>query len=271
MNHPPTHTFRLCRLSAGLPNAMLSLLMGAALWLGLPTFARADEAVIRKNITERLPNFPKIDEVTKTPIAGLFELRAGTEIFYADAKGDHLIRGSIIDTKDRKDLTEARIEKLTAIDFKQLPLKDSMVVKQGKGTRKIAVFADPNCGYCKQFERELTKLKDVTVYTFLYPVLGADSLAKSNDIWCTKDAMSTWRAWMLDGKAAPRTMGACDKAAVERNMAFGMKHRITGTPAVIFEDGKRVPGAMQAPQMESYLAEAEKAKSAKPAATKAKS
>jgi thiol:disulfide interchange protein DsbC len=239
--------------------ALAALASVTALLLAAPV--RADEAVIRKNIAARLPSFPKIDEVSKTPIPGLFELRLGTEIFYADAQGDHLIKGSLLDTKTRTDLTEKRIEKLTAIDFKQLPLKDALVVTQGKGTRKLAVFADPNCGYCKRFERDLSTLKDVTIYTFLYPVLGEDSMAKSVDIWCTKNAMQTWRAWMLDNKAPPRAMGACDKSAIERNAAFGMRHRITGTPALLFEDGRRVPGALQAAQVEQMLTEAAKPKS----------
>ncbi len=228
--------------------------------VSLPAFA--DEAEIRKNLPARLPNFPKIDEVTKTPIAGIWELRVGTEVFYTDENGDHVIQGSLYDTKARVNITEKRIEKLSAIDFKALPLKDAMVVKQGDGSRKVAVFADPNCGYCKRFERDLLAAKDVTVYTFLYPVLGEDSSTKSRAIWCTKDAQATWRAWMIDGKAPPKTMGECDAAAIDRNVAFGQKHRISGTPAIIFEDGRRVPGAIPAAQIEKNLAEAKgKAKS----------
>jgi len=137
----------------------------------------AQEAVIRKNIAERLPEFPKIDEVTKTPIPGIYELRLGTEVVYSDEQGNHLIEGSLIDTRSRANLTEARQNKLSAIDFASLPLKDAMVWKQGTGARRIAVFADPNCGYCKKFERELQQVKDVTVYTFLIP--QAPSLASA--------------------------------------------------------------------------------------------
>ncbi len=216
----------------------------------------ANEAAIRKNITARLPNFPKIDEVSKTAIPGVWELRLGMDVLYTDAEGDHLIQGALIDTKTRTNLTEKRVEKLTAVEFKTLPIKDAMVVKQGNGSRKMAVFADPNCGYCKRFERDLLGVKDVTIYTFLYPILGEDSTVKSNDIWCTKDAMATWRAWMIDDKVPPRAMGKCDSAAVERNVAFGQKYRITGTPAILFEDGRRVPGALSAADIERGLAEA---------------
>lgn len=235
--------------------------VSAAFVLGLLcTAPMADEAVIRKNIAARLPNFPVIDEVSKTPIPGIFELRVGTDLLYTDAQGDHVIQGSLFDTKARVNLTERRIDKLTAIAFKDLPLKDAMVIKQGDGSRKLAVFGDPNCGYCKRFERELMDVKNVTIYTFLYPVLGPDSNEKSNAIWCSKDAMATWRAWMLDGKVPPRNMGTCDTKAIERNIAFGKKHRITGTPAVLFEDGRRVPGAMSPPELERALVEASKTK-----------
>ena len=234
-------------------NRSMSLLTLAAC-LALP--ALAQEAVIRKNLAERLPDFPKIDEVSKTPIPGLWEVRIGTDLLYTDEQGNHVIQGTVFDTKAKVNLTEKRIEKLTAIDFDQLPLKDAMVVKQGSGARKLAVFADPNCGYCKRFERDLLTVKDVTIYTFLYPVLGPDSNDKSRSIWCAKDAMKTWRAWMIDSVTPPKAMGACDTAAIERNSAFGRKYRINGTPAILFEDGRRVPGAMPAAEVEKRLAEA---------------
>ena len=218
--------------------------------------ALAQEAAIRKNLAERMPDFPKIDEVTKTPIPGLWEVRIGNDLLYTDEQGNHLIQGTLFDTRAKVNLTDKRLEKLTAIDFDQLPLKDAMVVKQGSGARKLAVFADPNCGYGKRFERDLLSVMDGTIYTFLYPVLGPDSNDKSRSIWCSKDAMKTWRAWMIDGVTPPKAMGACDTAAVERNSAFGRKHRINGTPAILFEDGKRVPGAMPAAEVEKRLAEA---------------
>lgn len=218
--------------------------------------AAAQEAVIRKNLADRLPDFPKIDEVSKTPVPGLWELRVGNELFYTDEQGNHVIQGSLYDTRAKVNLTEQRIEKLTAIEFDKLPFKDAMVIKQGSGARKLAVFVDPNCGYCKRFERDLLAVKDVTIYAFLYPVLGPDSHEKSRAIWCSKDAMKTWRAWMIDGVPPPKVMGTCDTSAVERNTAFGQKYRINGTPAVLFEDGKRVPGAMPLAEVEKRLADA---------------
>lgn len=236
-----------------------SLALAAAL-LAIP--AAADEATIRKNLIQRLPDFPKIDEVRKTPMPGIWEVRVGTELFYSDAEGRHLIEGgSIIDTRDKTNLTQQRIAKLTAIKFDELPLKDAMVVKQGKGTRRLAVFGDPNCGYCKRLERDLVALKDVTIYSFVYPVLGPDSELKSRAIWCSKDAMAAWRAWMIDGVAPLRAMGRCDTGAIERNVAFGRKYRINGTPALVFEDGQRVSGAMSGVELEKRLLEARQPKS----------
>jgi thiol:disulfide interchange protein DsbC len=220
--------------------------------------ALADEATIRKNIAQRLPDFPKIDEVVKTPIPGLWEVRIGFDLLYTDAEGNHVIEGgALIDTRTKANLTQRRVDQLTAIRFDELPLKDAFVIKQGKGTRRIAVFADPNCGYCKRLERDLAALPDVTIYNFLYPVLGPDSAVKSRAIWCSKDASATWRSWMLDGVAPPRAMGECSTAAVDRNSAFGRKYRINGTPAIVFEDGVRVPGAMSAADIEKRLAEAQ--------------
>ncbi|MBA4177090.1 MAG: disulfide isomerase [Leptothrix sp. (in: Bacteria)] len=223
----------------------------------LPLAAVADEATIRKALAERLPKLPKIDEVARAPVPGLWEVRyGGTEIIYSDDKGDFIFaNGSLIDTKTRTDVTQARIEKLLAIDFDKLPLKDAMAIKQGNGARRMAVFVDPNCGYCKRFERDLLAVKDVTIYTFLMPILGPDSTTKSRDILCAKDPGAAWRAWMIDGVTPPKqAAGAkCDTGAIERNVAFGQAQRINGTPAVFFADGTRRPGALSGETVERLL------------------
>jgi thiol:disulfide interchange protein DsbC len=216
--------------------------------------ARADEADIRKTLTERFANLPKIDEVRPTPMPGIWEVRMGTELMYSDAKGTYLLQGVMIDTATRRNLTEERVDKLTAIDFASLPLKDAIVWKNGNGKRRIAVFADPNCGYCKRLEKDLVNVKDVTVYTFVIPILGGDSPEKSKSIWCAKDNTTVWRNWMVDGNAPARVMGQCDASAIERNSALAKKHRVTGTPAIVFEDGSRAPGAIPAAEIERRLA-----------------
>ncbi|HET6599599.1 MAG TPA: DsbC family protein [Burkholderiaceae bacterium] len=225
----------------------------ATLALSFACTAMAQEAQIRKSIAERLPEFPKIDEITKTPIPGLYELRIGTDVLYSDERGEHLIQGEITDTRTRTNLTQARIDKLTAIDFASLPLKDALVWKQGSGARKLVVFADPNCGYCKRFEKNMLQVEDVTVYTFLLPILGGDSPQKARDVWCAKDNGAVWRDWMIKGTPPPRSMGQCDTSALTRNIALGRKYRVTGTPSLVFEDGKRVPGALAPAQVEKQL------------------
>jgi thiol:disulfide interchange protein DsbC len=215
----------------------------------------AQEAAVRKTLSERLPNLPKIDEINRTPMPGLLEVRInGLDIVYTDSEGNFLIQGNLIDTRAKRNITEERIEKLTSVDFDSLPFKDAFTIVRGSGKRKVAVFEDPNCGYCKRFERDMQKIDNVTFYMFLYPILGADSTAKSQNIWCSKDKTKAWLDWMVRD-AAP-TAAACDVTALQRNVEFGKKYRITGTPTLIFADGSRVPGAIPAAQVEKFLAEA---------------
>ncbi|MCX7249062.1 MAG: DsbC family protein [Burkholderiales bacterium] len=219
------------------------------------TCALAQEAAIRKNLAERIPQLQKIDEVSKSAMPGLFEIRVnGTEIYYTDSEGNFLLQGNLIDTRQRRNLTEERVDKLTAISFDALPLKDAFTIVRGTGKRKLAVFEDPNCGYCKRFERDLQKVDNVTIHMFLYPILSADSTEKSKNIWCTKDRVKAWQDWMVRDKAA--ATASCDISAIERNVEIGRKHKITGTPTLIFADGTRVPGAITAAQVEKYLTDA---------------
>ncbi|MEI6599162.1 MAG: DsbC family protein [Comamonadaceae bacterium] len=219
------------------------------------TGAPAQEAAIRKNLAERIPQLQKIDEVSKSAMPGLYEIRVnGTEIYYTDSEGNFLLQGNLIDTRQRRNLTEERVDKLTAISFDALPLKDAFTIVRGNGKRKLAVFEDPNCGYCKRFERDLQKVDNVTIHMFLYPILSADSNEKSKNIWCTKDRAKAWQDWMVRDKAA--ATASCDISAIERNVEIGRKHKITGTPTLIFADGTRVPGAITAAQVEKYLTDA---------------
>jgi thiol:disulfide interchange protein DsbC len=219
--------------------------------------ATAQEAVIRKNLGERIPQLQKIDEVSKSPIAGLFEIRVnGTEIYYTDAEGNYLVQGNLIDTKQRRNLTEERVEKLTAVKFDTLPIKDAFTIVRGNGQRKMAVFEDPNCGYCKRFERDLQKVDNVTIYMFLYPILGADSTEKSRAIWCAKDRAKAWQDWMVRDQPVTPAAAMCDSSALTRNVELGRGYKINGTPTLLFIDGSRVPGAIDAKQVEKYLTDA---------------
>ena len=216
-----------------------------------PVFAQ--EATIRKSLSERLPNIPKIDEVSKTPMSGLYEVRMGSDIMYSDAEGNFLIQGALIDVKQKRNLTEERTEKLSAVPFDQLPLKNAFTQVRGNGKRKLAIFADPNCGYCKRFEKDLQKLDNVTIYHVLYPILGDDSKTKSRHIWCAKDRAKAWNDWMINGVAP--AANACDSSIIDANVEFGKKQRITGTPTLFFADGSRVPGAVPIAQVEKMLAD----------------
>ncbi|MBC7435462.1 MAG: DsbC family protein [Bdellovibrionales bacterium] len=218
--------------------------------------AQAQEAAIRKNLAERLPALGKIDEISKTAMPGLYEVRFnGSEIVYTDADGAFLLQGNLIDTKQRRNLTEERVEKLTAVNFDELPFKDSFTIVRGNGKRKLAVFEDPNCGYCKRFERDLQKVDNITIHMFLLPILGRDSPEKSKFVWCAKDKAKAWTDMMVRDVNAP--VATCESAQpmLTRNMEFASKYKITGTPTLIFADGSRVPGAIGAPQVEKFLAD----------------
>ncbi|RZA15888.1 MAG: DsbC family protein [Lysobacteraceae bacterium] len=207
----------------------------------------------------RISNRPGIGEGDTSSMPGLFEIRLnGSEIFYTDAEGNYLIQGTLVDTKQGRDLTEERIGKLTAVDFAALPVKDAFTIVRGNGKRKVAVFEDPNCGYCKRFERDLQKIDNVTIHMFLYPILGQDSADKSRAIWCAKDKGKVWQDWMVRDAAIPAVSGTCDTAALQRNVEFGRKYKITGTPTLIFADGTRIPGAIGAAQIEAQLVSATK-------------
>ena len=221
--------------------------------LSLP--ALANEAAIRKAFAERMPNAPKIDEIRPSPMPGVWEVRIGNELRYTDAGANFLIEGELFDLKARKNLTEERVAQLNRIDFAGLPFKDAVVWKNGSGKRRIAVFADPNCGYCKRFEKGLQELKDVTVYTFLYPILGGDSPEKSKAIWCAKDNTKAWRDWMIKGTPVLGSP-ACDTSVLQRNVALGHKYKITGTPGLVFEDGRKLAGAMGNEALEKQMTSA---------------
>ena len=239
------HTFRALAATA-----LMALSLSSAL-------AQGHEATIRKALSERIPQIPKIEEITPTPLAGIYELRLSTnEIDYSDATGNYLIQGNLIDTKSKRNLTEEREAKLSAIDFQSLPFKDSITLVHGNGKRKLAVFEDPNCGYCKRFERDLAKVDNVTVYLFLLPVLGPGSVEKSRNVWCAKDPGAAW-VNLMQKDVMPAT-AQCNTAAIDRNLEFARKYKITGTPTLVAQDGTRVPGAIDSAKIERLLADASK-------------
>jgi len=201
-----------------------------------------NEATLRQNLNARLPNLPPIEEIRPSAMPGLFEVRIGqADLFYTDAEGNFVIQGTLLDTRARANLTEQRIDELTRVAFANLPLQDAITVVRGNGQRKMAVFMDPNCGFCKRLDRDLMRVNNVTVYTFLVPMLGPNSQAMSRNIWCARNPAETYHNWMLRGVTPPEA--TCDAAALERNLAFASRHRITGTPTSFMADGTRIVGA----------------------------
>jgi thiol:disulfide interchange protein DsbC len=235
-----------------LQHLMTLVLLGLSLLTQGSVWAQGQELQIKKNLSERLSSLPRIEEVKRTPMPGLYEVRTeSNEIYYSDADGNYLLQGELIDVRQKRNLTEERMDKLTAIEFSKLPFKDAFTIVQGNGQRKLAVFVDPNCGYCKRFERDLEKLENVTIHVFLYPILGADSVDKARNIWCAKERAKSWRDWMLN--AQKPVDAKCDTAAVDRNVEFGRKSRITGTPTTFVVNGNRIPGALPLSQLQSLL------------------
>jgi thiol:disulfide interchange protein DsbC len=180
-------------------------------------------------------------------------LRLGSQVIYSDAQGSFVIEGEILDTSTNVNLTRQRIESLTAFDFAKLPLKDAVVWTQGSGARKLVVFADPNCGYCRKLERDLRSVPNITVFTFLVPILGGDSPEKARDIWCAKDRGKVWRDWMIANSPPPAANSACDISPLARNVLLGEKHGITGTPSLVFENNERLPGVISSEALDKKL------------------
>ena len=219
--------------------------------------AFADPVVIKKLLESRFPEI-KPDKITKSGYGGLWEVFAGNEIFYTDEKVSYIVLGHLMDTKSRENVTESRLRKLTAISFDQLPLDQAIKTVRGTGAKRIAVFADPYCGYCKKFEGDLLALQDVTIYTFLYPIIRPESNPTSKKIWCSADRVKAWQDLMLRN-VEPGGEGTC-QTPVDAILAFGQKLRVNGTPTTFFEDGERISGALPKEALEGKMTTAGNAK-----------
>jgi len=232
----------------------LSAALIAAMALGCSAHADQTTDKLKATLQARLPDL-QIKSITKAPVAGLYEVNVGAQLIYSDANGDYVFVGDLLDTKAHANLTEARLAEINKVDFASLPLANAVKVVKGNGSRKIAVFSDPNCPYCKQLEASLKSIDNITVYTFLYPVLSDDSTAKAKAIWCSADRAKTWEAWMLE-RRAPSGTGSCDTSAIDKNLALGRGMNVTGTPTIILADGRRLPGAVSADALERALGKA---------------
>ena len=227
----------------------------ALLALAAAPIARADEAEIRKGVDAWLAAVAKgevkVEGVRKAGFLNLYEVRVGGDILYTDEKGTYIVLGSVIDAKSHRDLTEERKNKLAQINFSDLPLDLAVKQVRGDGRRVIATFEDPNCGWCKKLAHELQAIDNVTIYTFLVPLLGgADSNAKNRAIWCAPDRGKAWMDFMLLGILPPD--GKCD-APLEKVATLAKKLNVRGTPTIILADGSRLPGFAPAAKLEQAM------------------
>ena len=211
------------------------------------------EAALKKLVEPRLGENVKVDSVTKTPYGGLYEVRIGSEILYTDEKAQYLFVGNVIDAQNQTNYTKARIDDLSKIKFADLPFDSALKTVKGDGKRVMAIFEDPNCGYCKRFRKTLQGVDNITVYTFMYNILAEDSSVKSKNIWCSPDKNKAWDEWMLNGKVAPTAAANC-ATPNEKISALGQKLRISGTPTIFFTDGSRLPGAVDVKALETKWA-----------------
>ncbi len=218
-------------------------LMASFCWM---QHALADENQYENNIRTTMQEMfnVKVKSITPAGHLGLYEVYADGHIFYTDEQAQVVIfGGELIDAKQKKNLTYERLTELSAIAFDELKLENAIKQVRGNGKRKLATFEDPNCGFCKRLAAELQKVKDTTIYVFLYPILGENSYKKSKQIWCAKDRAKAWNDWMING-IEPSGDENCNTQALDENRVFGKQHNITGTPTMFFESGKRAAGML---------------------------
>ena len=206
------------------------------------------EQQIKTEIQKKLGANAKVKSVSPAPISGIYEVLVGNDIFYTDASGKYLIQGEIIELASGKNITEQRQADLNRIKWSDLTPANAIKNVRGNGSRQLAVFSDPNCGYCKRLEKSLQQLDNVTIYTYLIPILSPDSAQKSKQIWCSADPYKAYMDWMING-ITPSGKGDCS-TPLDKNMAFAKTYGVTGTPTLFFTDGSRFPGAVQITDIE---------------------
>ena len=215
----------------------------------LVSTAQAGENEIRQSLQSKFPGVGKIEHIVKTPYAGLYEVVIGDQLLYTDEHGEYIFDGTVIEAKSRRDLSEERRRVLFAIDFDKLPLELAVKEVKGNGKRKLAIFTDPNCPYCKRLEKELSGVSDVTLYMFMYPIFPGSAEIVRN-VLCSKDPVRAWNDWML--KDISPAKAVC-KTQTDKVMALGQKLHVNGTPNLIFGNGIQAPGYLPAEQLEKNL------------------
>lgn len=235
----------------------LAVLLATGLLASCVEAQNTVETNIKKALEPRLGG-AKIESVKETPYGGLYEVRVAGDILYTDKKGAYLFIGHVYDAKTSRNLTRERVDEINKIKFNELPFELALKQVKGNGKRVIAVFEDPNCGYCKRLRQTtLKELDNVTIYTFLYNILSEDSFVKSKNIWCAPNRIAALENWMINGKVPPAAPAACETPN-DKVLALGQKLRISGTPAIFFADGSRIPGAVDLKALEEKLSSLEK-------------
>jgi thiol:disulfide interchange protein DsbC len=233
---------------------MLKNLLGLFVGTFLISCAYADDAALKKAIESAYPDI-QVDSIKKTQYGGLYEVFIGGQIVYTDEKFTFLIaEGRLIDAKTKRNVTGERMEELTRVDFSKLPLDKAIKVVRGNGSRKLVVFSDPDCPFCKRLEqKELAGITDITVYTFLFPLdkLHPDAANKSKAIWCSADRSKSWMDWVLNNKLVKGSTNC--ETPIESLAELGKNLGVTSTPTLIFADGKRMLGAYPAAEIEKAL------------------
>ncbi len=227
-------------------------------WLVLfASTALAGEADVRQSIESHFPG-TKVTEIARSPLPGMYEVVLdGSQMVYTDDKARYVLVGELLDLKMERNLTRERKDKLNEVKFDSLPLSHAIKTVKGNGARRLVVFSDLDCPYCRKLEGELAKVDNVTIYTFLYPLpMHGDAPRKSRLIWCSKDRAAAWKDYFSSGKV-PANKGDCE-TPIEENLALGAKLHIDGTPALVFANGKRVPGYMEAGRLDAMLTASEK-------------
>ena len=206
------------------------------------------EQQVRSELQKKIGANTKIKSVSPSPIPGIYEVLVGNDVFYADASSKYLIQGEIIEIATGKNITEQKQADLNRIKWSELNPSNALKAVRDNGSRQLAIFSDPNCGYCKRLEKSLQQLDNVIIYTYLIPILSPDSAQKSKQIWCSADPQKAYIDWMING-VAPSGKGDCS-TPLNKNMSFAKTYGITGAPTIFFADGSRFQGAMQITDIE---------------------
>ncbi|MFO1281992.1 MAG: DsbC family protein [Burkholderiales bacterium] len=229
--------------------------------------AAGQEAAVKKLLEQKFPG-SEIRSVSRTNyLGGLYEVHFDDRLIYTDAKATHVLVGALFDTATKANLSEERLRKLNRVDVSNLPLELAIKKVKGKGERRLVVFSDADCPFCKRLEEEMKGLDNVTVYTFLFPIdqLHPEAARKSRQIWCSADRTKAWDDFFASG-ALPDNKGDCQNP-VAATQALGMKLKINATPTMILADGSVLPGALPLARLEAAMKEAE-SEAKKPAAAK---